>query len=148
MQKKSLFSTLVISAMAASAIMFSGCSQSSPSTPVAKVNKTFKTPLSNAAFGEALKKAASMKEWKVASADSTTYRLQKSYTKTHPEILEAEVTHYNVYVNVTLDNNVLTIEPLASTVDTLSDHGSKHEFNSDLASLEKAIYVELIPHVM
>jgi hypothetical protein len=141
MQKKSFVTSLFITALTGTTVLFSGCSQASPNTPVGELQKSFKTSVNSQEFGKAVEQAASAKGWSVSntSEDKSVYRLKKTYIQTYHDMMEEDET-YDVFVDVTYVNNEMKTKLSEMTKGATA----VCDLNQELGSLQKAINNNLI----
>jgi hypothetical protein len=141
MQKKSFITSLIVTAVAGSSVLFSGCSQAAVNTPAAELHKSFKSSVSSTTFGKAVQKAASEQGWSLSkvSADTSNYQLKKVFVQNHHDMMEADELHH-VNVDVAFADNKMNLKVTDMSM------GASAVFNSqqELRSLEKAINKNLI----
>ena len=149
-KKISILAGAVIATM-----LLSGCSHNLKSVEVAKVQKSFKTPLERSEIKGAVVDAALDKGWELANAsgDIKSFELKKEFVKykrlTGRENRWKRVEKkYIVNAKVSIENNTLVIEPTQKSIEKMKKHDQKELFNKELVKLEKEIYNNLISKIL
>lgn len=142
---------LVIMAAVSSLLLMTGCSQNTAKPPVAKVQKSFKQSIQLSDLKEAISLSANENGWKVVN-DANGIELRKIYTTSvrkpgaRPWIKTPK--HYDVTLQVSLNNNSLNLAPSQESVSKLAQYDQIETLNKELSHLEKAIYMNLVEKIL
>lgn len=149
---KNIHNTLLILSLIATTMTISGCSQSSPLTPVLKVQKNFKNDFDVKVLGTAIGNAAKGKNWDIVNQTSTSMSLKKRYqTQTYLSPIERwkrVAVNNDIYANVEINQKFFKINLSDKSEQSLKTDSDRELFNEDLRNLEKAIYTELTEVVL
>lgn len=155
MLKKSICNKLSLPLLILSTLLISGCSHSPSVTPVSTIQKNFKNDFDLDILREAITKAADKNNWDIVDPASDSINLKKTYTVKKPGIpLRRADRRYKtevkkeVYVNVDINKESFTIKQSKKYEQSFKNDCQIKQFNKELANLEDAIYLELVPHLL
>ena len=155
MQNKSIRNTLSITFLILSTLIMSGCSHSPSVEPVSSIQKNFTNEFDVEILKDAIAKAAEKNDWDIIDPTSQSINLKKTYTIKKRGIspiranrrYKPEVKN-DIYVNVDIDKRFFKIKPFAEHEQSFKGDLDRKQFNKELTNLEKAIYLELVPHLL
>jgi uncharacterized protein YccT (UPF0319 family) len=139
---------MVATTAAITMLLATGCNQA---TPIAKVQKSFKTAYHINDLKEAVAKAAKDNQWEVIQTHTQTIELKKEFVKHKRKAGSVNrwkrvEEKYDVNAVVALNGHQLTITATQESIRKMEKRDQTHLFNDHLAKLEKAIYTNLIEH--
>jgi hypothetical protein len=155
MLKKSIRNTLSVTSLMLFALVISGCSHSPSVTPVSTIQKNFTNDLDVEILKDAVTKAAEKNDWDIMDSLAQSVNLKKTYIVKKRGIptrrADRRYKHgikKEVYVNVDINEKSVTIKPLKNYEQSFKNDSQRKQFNQELAKLEDAIYLELVPHLL
>lgn len=155
MLKKSIYNKLSLPLLILSTLVISGCSHSPSTAPVSTIQKNFKNDFDVDILKDVITKAADKNDWEIIGSASDSIDLQKTYTikKRGIPVRRADRRYktgvkYEVYVNVDINKKSFTIKPSKMYEQSFNSDSQIEKFNKELAKLEDAIYLELVPHLL
>jgi len=155
MLKKSIRNTLSVTSLMLFTLVISGCSHSPSVTPVSAIEKNFTNDLDVEILKDAVTKAAEKNDWDIIDSLAQSVNLKKTYIVKKRGIptrrADRRYKHgikKEVYVNVDINEKSVTIKPLKNYEQSFKNYSQRKQFNQELAKLEDAIYLELVPHLL
>lgn len=155
MLKKSIHNKLSFTLLILSTLIISGCSHSPSVTPVSTIQKEFSNDFDVDILKDAITKAAEKNDWDIIDPLSQSINLKKTYivkkrgipTRRADRRYKSGVKQ-EVYVNVDISEKSFTIKPSKTYDQSFKSDCQIKQFNKELANLEDAIYLELVPHLL
>ncbi len=155
MLKKYIRNTFSITLLMVSTLIISGCTHSPSATPVSTIQKNFTNEFDVDILTEAVTKAAMKNDWDIIDPTSKTINLKKTYITKKRELSALRTKRWykpgvknDLYVNIDINEKFFKIEPSQENVQSFNNDHEREKFNEELANLEKAIYAELVPHLL
>lgn len=155
MLKKSILNKLSLPLLILSTLVISGCSHSPSVTPVSTIQKNFQNDFDVEILKDAITKAAEKNEWDIIDPASDSINLKKTYiTKKRGIPLRRADRRYKpgikneIYVNIDINKKSFVINPSKEHEQSFKSDCQIRQFNEELANLEDAIYLELVPHLL
>jgi len=155
MQKKSIINKLSTTVLILSTLVISGCSHSPSATPVSTIQKNFTNDFDVEVLKNAITAAAEKNDWNIVDPTSQSINLKKTYTTKKREISSLRTKRWykpavkhEIYVNVDVNKKFFKIEPSKGYEESFKSDRQREKFNQELANLEDAIYLELVPHLL
>lgn len=155
MLKKSIRNTLSVTSLMLFTLVISGCSHSPSVTPVSTIQKNFTNDLDVEILKDAITKAAEKNDWDIINPTSQSIDLKKTYIAkkrgipTHRANRRYKPGVKNeIHVNVDINKKSFMIKPSQTYKESFKSDSERKRFNQELANLEDAIYLELVPHLL
>ncbi len=155
MLKKSIRTHFSIISLMISTLVLSGCTHSPSVTPVSTIQKNFTNDFDVDILKDAITKAAEKNNWDILDPSAQSINLKKTYTAKKRNITSLRTKRWSglvvkneIYVNVDVNKNFFRIKPSQKHEQSFKSDCQRKHFNEELANLENAIYLELVPYLL
>ncbi len=155
MLKKSITNKLSVTLLILSTLVISGCSHSPSVTPVSSVQKNFTNDFDVDILKNAITQAAEKNDWDIIDPSSQSINLKKTYFTKKRELSALRTKRRykpavknEIVVNVDINEKSFSIKPSQESEQSFENNRQREAFNKELANLEDAIYLELVPHLL